>query len=130
MFSFYRAAKQLKRDLKRVTADRDHWKAEAARLSRKLEDRTDHFVEREFRFVDRFLTAKAKTFAITDEVKAAREEATEIAVENEAWDAYKADKIAFLIECAANAGRPHPEAEAHRTFEQNYASYRLEFEGQ
>ena len=127
MVNFYGAARRAAKDLRVACVERDKWKACAESLQRKLDERSDFFIEREMRLVDRFLTSQAKTYAITDEIKS---KITERDVKDAALDEFLAEKKEFLVECARDAGFDNPKAQANATFNQNYSSYVLEFEAQ
>lgn len=98
------------------------------KLEAKIEERTDFFVEREFRLVDRILTKKG-TFAITDEIRAKTITDTKDQ-EDFAQEAYLADKLQFLVQCAKDEGDPDPEAWAAKLFEQNRSEYIVDFQQQ
>lgn len=130
MFSYYRAARRLAKERDAALKDAQVQRDEAARLRRKLDERSDFFIEREMRLIDRFLTSQVKTYAITDEIKSKARIATEEEVKDGALDDFLADKKAFLVQCAREAGMEKPEEAAKETFEQNYSAYVLEFQGQ
>lgn len=128
MFNYFGVSRRLSKSLRDALKERDYWRTRADTLAKKLEDRTDFFVEREFKLVDRFLTSQVKTFAITDEVKASK--ITDKDVNDAALTDFLADKKAFLVDCAKEAGLPDPESAAQVTYDQNYSSYVLEFQSQ
>jgi hypothetical protein len=128
MLNDFGASRRLAKQLRDALADRDRWQERANDLELKLERRSDFFIEREFRLVDRFLTSQVKTFAITDEIKA--KQITEQDVSTAALDDFMAEKKQFLVQCAKEAGVPEPEARAERDFANNYANFVLEFQGQ
>lgn len=125
---FFTTLREAVRRRKQAELDRDFWKAKAERLEGKIEERTDFFVEREFRLVDRILTKKG-TFAITDEIRAKSITTNEDA-ERYALDAFLADKKEFLVDCAREAGEKDPEDVAARTFEQHRSEYIVDFQQQ
>lgn len=104
------------------------WEARARYLEQKLDDRSDLFIEREQKLIDRFLTSQVKTFAITDEIAAKK--ITQQDVDESDFDNFKNDKIDFLEQCAREAGEPHPRDRAIADFNANYGLFRQEFEGE
>lgn len=114
----------MKKELRSALEDRDKWQKRAEALEAKLDKRSDFFIEREFKLVDRFLTSQVKTFAITDEVKAV----TEKDVKNHDLDVFLREKKEQLVEWAREAGHKDPERSADETFQQNYGAYVLDFE--
>lgn len=124
MFNYFGAARRLKKELRAALEDRDKWQKRAEALEAKLDKRSDFFIEREFKLVDRFLTSQVKTFAITDEVKAV----TEKDVKNHDLDVFLREKKEQLVEWAREAGHKDPERSADETFQQNYGAYVLEYE--
>ncbi len=127
MFNFYGAARRLRKQLAAATRERDVERKRAEALQKRLDDRSDFFIEREMKLVDRFLTSQVKTYAITDEIRAA---APKIEVEDDALDVFLAEKREFLVNCAKEAGVDRPEDAANTTFNQNYSAYVLEFQAQ
>jgi hypothetical protein len=132
-FSTLRRVCRENKDLKQaLLSTQDKLKAkeeEIERLQTKLEKRSDFFIEREFRLVDRFLTSKAKTFAITDEIRQKeRVEQDDRETEEAALKAFLDDKKEFLVHCAHEAGLQDPATAAAKTFEQNQSQYILEFQ--
>lgn len=125
MFNYLAAARRLKKEIRALQKDRDQWQKRAVELEAKLEKRSDLFIEREFRLIDRFLTSKAKTYAITDEVKS---QVTATDVSDAALDVFLQEKKAQLAEWAREAGHENPERSANETYQQNYEAYVLEFE--
>lgn len=125
---FFRAIRQAVRDRKKAEADACFWKAEAQRLAAKLEERSDLFIEREFRLMDRFLTTKAKTHAITDEIaaKAIIGQPDERYLAQQA--AYLEEKKQDLIRLAKQANVPNYQEVALRDFERNYERYIVDFQ--
>lgn len=126
MLNYYGAARRLKKELKAALKDRDRWQQRADALTDKLEKRTDLFVEREFRLVDRFLTKKVGTFAITDEIQA--KQITEQEVKDADLQDFLAEKRDFLVQCARDANVENPEQQAADDFAKNYDRYVLEFQ--
>ena len=126
MFNFYGAARRLRKQLAAATRERDYWQARAQAVQKRLDDRSDFFIEREMKLVDRFLTSQVKTYAITDEIRAAVPKV----VEDDALDVFLAEKPEFLVSCAKEAGIDRPEDAADATFNQNYSAYVLEFQAQ
>ncbi len=126
MFNFYGAARRLKKQLAAATRERDSWQKRAEALQKRLDERSDFFIEREMKLVDRFLTSQVKTYAITDEIRAAAPKV----VEDDALDVFLAEKREFLVSCAKEAGIDRPEDAANTTFNQNYSAYVLEFQAQ
>lgn len=125
---FFSTIRNAVKGRKQAELDRDFWKARALALEAKLEQRSDFFIEREFRLIDRALT-KNGTFAITDEIRA------KAVIENDetekyALEAYLEEQREFLVQCAKDAGKPDPEDVAAKTFEQNRAAYILDFQQQ
>lgn len=103
-------------------------KEEAVVLRKKLDDRSDLFIEREFKLMDRFLTSQVKTYAITDEINAKK--ITQADVDESDWDAFRLDKIEFLEQCAKDAGEDNPRDRAVADFENNIGLFRQEFESE
>lgn len=128
MFNFYGASRRLAKQLRDALKERNQWKDRALGLEKKLDARSDFFIEREMKLVDRFLTSQAKTFAITDEIKA--QQITETDVTNAALEDFLQEKREFLVQCAKEADYPNPERAAADTFKQEYPNYILEFESQ
>lgn len=126
MFNYFGVSRRLAKSLRDALKERDYWRTRADSLAKKLADRTDFFVEREFKLVDRFLTSQVKTFAITDEIRASK--ITDKDVEDAAFNDFLADKKAALIEYAKEANLRDPEAAAQVTFEENRNSYREQFD--
>jgi len=124
-FSTLRNAVRLRRD---AEADRDFWKQRALAYESKLEARSDFYIEREFRLMDRFLTSQVKVPAITDEIRS--HSPTDQEVTDHAREAYLQDVKEGLVHYAREAGKSDPEGEAARTFEQNYSRYVNDFEMQ
>lgn len=124
-FSAYRRAIRKQREL---AADRDFWKTRALELEKKLEKRSDFFIEREFRLVDRFLTSEKKTYAITDEIRQKEKDLTMQDADNAALDAFLDEKKDAMIRWAREAGIPHPVETATNDFERQRALFTLEFE--
>jgi hypothetical protein len=124
------------RERKQAEADRDLYKDrledaehEVRRLQEKLEERTDFFMEREFKIFDRFFTSERKTYAITDEIRRKQlDETFEKEASGAALTAYLADKKEFLEQCAREAGFPDWKDKADRTFQENYGQYVTEFQ--
>jgi hypothetical protein len=124
---FFSAYRRAIRERKRVEADRDYWKDRAEKIEAKLEARTDFYVEREMRLIDRFLTSKAKTHAITDEIRAKslvtpEVDSAYVAKLNE----YLEEKKEELIEHARQAGLPAETA--IRDFERNRDFFIVDFQ--
>lgn len=126
MFSFYRASRRLARELRAALKDRDYWRERASLLEKKLDHRSDFFIEREFKLVDRFLTSQVKTYAITDEIKA--HEITAEDVKSEDLAIFLAEKKAFLVQCAKEANVDNATAVAEQDFNANIGAYILQFE--
>lgn len=133
---FFSTIRQAVRERRKAEADRDllqvqvvKLEAEIERLRGKLEKRTDFFVEREFRIVDRFFTAERKTFAITDEIRQKEETAKwDAEAKDAAVTAFLQDKKDFLEQCAREANIEDWKDAAAQTFKENYSSYMMEFE--
>lgn len=125
MFNYLSAARALKKQLSAAEQECRMWKERALSLESKLDKRSDFFIEREFKLIDRFLTSQAKTYAITDEI---RTQITETDVKNAALDVFLDEKRAQLVEWARDAGHRDPERSADETYQQNYPAYVLEFE--
>ena len=128
MFSFYRASKRAIQQRDDALTDRNFWRERCLKLERKLEERSDHFIEREFKLIDRFLTSSAKTYAISDEIRASKQ-VSQADVDEDAWLAYRADKIEFLAECLREGGVTENVMDrATHDFEANEATFRQEFQ--
>jgi hypothetical protein len=135
MISWFRSTRAAVRDLKAALADRDFWKgkaesyeAEFKALRQKYDDRSDFFVEREFKIIDRFFTAERKTYAITDEIRSQRPEATQQDVNEAALEEHLKAKKEWLIQCAIDAGFPNPVEIGTRDFEKNISRFILDFQ--
>lgn len=126
---FFSTLRNAVRRRREAELDRDFWKAKAQRLEAKLEERSDFFIEREMRIIDRHFTRNMKTYAITDEIRAKAIETNDES-EKYALEAFLQDKKEFLVDCAREAGEADPQSTAERTFSQNYASYVIEFQQQ
>lgn len=125
---FFSTLREAVRRRREAELDRDFWKARAEKLEAKLEERTDFFIEREFRLIDRVLVKKG-TYAITDEIRA-KSIIEDKEAEDHALEAYLEDIKQFLVTCAKEAGAVDPEATAARTFEQNRSQYVIDFQQQ
>jgi exonuclease VII large subunit len=124
-----REKKELSRAIVDLQEQSDDQKKEIDRLREKLERRSDFFIEREFRLIDRLLTSKVKTYAITDEIRhKERTEEAERETQSATREAYLRDKKKFLLECAIDAGTPNPEEAAAQMFARNQSQYILELE--
>lgn len=126
---YYRALRRTVRELHKAQAEAEEYKARALFLEKKLEERSDLFIEREFKLIDRFLTSNVKTYAIADEIKAASK-ITDADVSEAEWDAFKADKIDFLEGCAREAGESNPRQRAVIDFERAEGIYKQEFDAE
>lgn len=126
-FAAYRRAVRLRRE---VEADRDFWKKRALDLEVTLQQRSDFFIEREFKMIDRFLTAKVGTFAITDEIRARqnRPEVTDREVYQRALDDFLQEQKEIYKQYAIDANLPDPDVQAQRTLEQQMSSLVANFE--
>jgi len=102
---FFSVIRRAIRDRKKAEADRDYWKVCADRLQKKLEERSDFFIEREMRLVDRFLTARVKTHAITDEIRTKALLGSETGEDHQLRE-YLAEKKQEMINFAVEAGEP------------------------
>lgn len=125
---FFSTLRRAIRERRLAEADRDFWKQRSLLAEAKLDDRSDFFIEREFRLIDRFLTSTAKVQAITDEIR--YKQPTEQEVTDHALEAYLADKRDALIDYAREAGRENPEETAQRTYDENYSKYVTDFHAQ
>jgi hypothetical protein len=128
MFNYFGVSRRLAKSLRDALSERDQWKARALVLETKLDKRSDFFIEREMKLVDRFLTSQVKTFAITDEIKA--QEVTAKDIHDAGLDDFMADKKEALLRWAKEANIPDPEIVAERDFTANYDRFRLEYEAQ
>lgn len=125
---FFSTLREAVRRRREAELDRDFWKQKALDAEAKLEKRSDFFIDREMRIFDRFLTAKVKTHAITDEIKAKQADTEDY--EAHALEAYLQDTKDFLVQCAKEAGAENPEDTAARTFEANRSQYVIDFQQQ
>jgi hypothetical protein len=124
---FFSTLRQAARDKRAAEQERDFWKERALRLEKKLEDRTDFFVEREFRLIDRTLTGRAKVPAITDEIRAKQlQPETDATASAEALNEYLAEKKQNLIDMALEAGLPAERGAAD--FERNRDRFIMDYQ--
>lgn len=130
MFAFYRAAKRAIQERDAALQDRNFWRDRCLKLELRLEERSDLFIEREFKLIDRFLTSTAKTYAISDEIKASKQ-VSQTDVDDETWNNFRLDKIAFLADCLRDEGiTDNVMDRAQRDFEANITTYKNEFESE
>lgn len=125
---FFSSIRQAIRDRKRAEADRDYWKARAEKFEARLEERDDFMREREFRLVDRFLTAKVKTHAITDEIRGRKFLAVDDKRHAEQLEAYLEEKKQELIQMAKEAGIPDPAGVGARDFDRMKDHFIMDFQ--
>lgn len=126
MFSYFGTVRRAVQERDKALSERDFWKTRALELESKLEQRSDFFIEREFKLVDRFLTSQVKTYAITDEIKA--KEATQEQVDDADLITFLKEKKDFLLECAIEAGEPDPQISVDRIYNAHYNEYVAEFQ--
>jgi hypothetical protein len=131
MFEKWREVRRLNKEVKRIEGERDAARREAISLRQQLEARTNLLLERDFAFVDRFLTSQAKTYAISDEAKVkSAPDVTKTDVREAELTAFMSDKKDFLRECLLDAGCPPDQVNSRveRDFSANYEAYKTEFE--
>lgn len=126
---FFSAYRRAIRERRKAEADRDFWKDRALELQDKLDARSDFFIEREFRLLDRVLT-KHGTYAITDQVRGESRAAAldESEAKVAARQAYLEDQKQFYIQCAQEAGATDPYREAEITLQRDMGRIESEFE--
>jgi len=125
---FFSTLRKAIRERRLAEADRNFWKQRCLEIEAKLEARSDFFIEREFRLVDRFLTSQVKVPAITDEIRLKQPTLEEVT--NHALEAFLQDKREALLDWAREANMPNPEESAARTFDEQYSNYVTQFEAQ